>query len=342
MDLLGNATEDTRTPTPTRAARLPSVVLFVSALSACVSASADALPTRDQNPFLAGFGLPTAVDARLPAQSAWSLDLNWGNTALMQSTANESLIVDAETRELRLSFSHRLSKRLSLGLELPYRYTGGGNLDGFIDNWHDAFGLPEGARPIQPQDRLRLHYRRAGETLIDLDTPAEGLADAALSLAYSAHASDRSAVSVSLAVKVPTGKAHWLNSSNAVDVSTIIAAERRLTDRWHLSGQLAATWLGEGDLLPFLQRELVWSGRASLSFRVLPALALVVQMDGHTRAFDSELEFFDDSLIATLGGRIAFGSGWTFTLGVSEDIMVEHSPDVVFVAGIMKMTASPR
>lgn len=339
MDLLGNASESTRTPTPTRVSRLRSVVFFVTAFGACGGVCAEPLRTRDQNPFLAGFGLPGAVDARLPAQSSWSLDLNWGSTALIQTAADEFLIVDAETREVRLSFAHRISERFSLGLELPYRYTGGGNLDGFIDDWHDVFGLPEGARPIQPQDRLQVRYWREDETLVDLGTPTEGLADASVSLAYSVHASDRSAVSAALTVKVPTGKEHWLNSSNAVDISAIIAAERRFAERWHLSGQLAATWLGEGDLLPSLQRELVWSGRASLSFQMVPALALIVQMDGHTRAFDSELEFFDDSLIATLGGRIAFGSGWTFTLGVSEDIMVEHSPDVVFVVGITKMTA---
>ncbi len=301
-----------------------------------LTASAAPLPTRDQNPFLAGFGLPGPMNARLPERSEWAVDINWGSTALVQDATYEFLIVAAESRELRLSFARRLAQRWSLELELPYRYTAGGNLDGFINDWHDVFGLPEGARAIQPQDRLRMHYSRNNETLIELGTPTEGFADASVALAYALHASERAAVSAALAVKLPTGKDHWLNSSGAVDVSAILAAEHRLATRWTLAGQLAATWLGKGDLLPHLQRELVWGGHASMTFNATPALGLILQIDGHTRAFDSELEFYDDALVATLGGRINFGAGWTLSMGVSEDILVEHSPDVVFVMGLRK------
>lgn len=307
--------------------------------TAASSASASPLPTRDQNPFLAAFGLPGALDARMPERPTWALDFNWGSTALVQNAANEFLVVDAETREVRLSFARRIAERWSLELQITYRSTTGGTLDSFIDDWHDALGLPEGARRIQPQDRLRLHYWRDDATLIELGTQTEGLADASVSLAYALHTSNESAVSAAIAVKLPAGKDHWLNSSGAVDVSAIVTAERQLGERWRLDGQLAATWLGEGELLPHLQRDLVWSGRAGLSFALTPALDVGLQVDGHTRAFDSDLEFFDDALIATLGGHITFGSGWTFTLGVSEDIMVEHSPDVVFVIGLAKQDA---
>lgn len=328
------------------APRIDNLILYsicISALSALAttllltaSASASSLPGRDQNPLLAGFGLPGPMDARLPERSEWAVDFNWGSTALVQNAASENLIVDAESRELRLSFARRLATRWSVRLELPYRYTGGGNLDSFIDEWHDVFGLPEGARPMQPRDRLAVHYRRNGETLIELDSPTEGLADASIALAYALRDTQSTSVSAAVAVKLPTGKDHWLNSSGAADLSAILAAERRLSERWTLAGQLSATWLGDGDLLPDRQREFVWGGHTSLSFSIAPALELIVQMDGHTRAFDSELEFFDDVLVATLGGQIHFGEDWTLSLGVSEDILVEHSPDVVFVIGLRR------
>lgn len=320
---------------PTRAPSPTPHVLFACALAACATAAASPLPTRDQNPFTAAFGLPGPVRARLPERAEWTLDFNWASTALVQNAANESLTVDAESREVRLSFARRVAERWSIELELPYRHTSGGSLDGFIDDWHDVFGLPEGARRVQPQDRLRLHYWRDGDTFIELDSPVEGLADASLTLAYALVASDRSAVSAALAVKLPTGKDHWLNSTNAVDISAVLSAERRI-ERWSLGGQLSATWLGEGDLLPHLQRELVWSGQASVAFALTPRVALALQMDGRTRAFDSRLDFFHDALVATLGGHIAFGSDWTLSVGVSEDILVEHSPDVVFVLGLEK------
>ena len=68
--------------------------------------------------------------------------------------ATETLIVDAETREARLTLQAPLSDRFAFQLQLPYRYTGAGNLDGFIDGWHDAFGLPDGARSQLPSDAI--------------------------------------------------------------------------------------------------------------------------------------------------------------------------------------------
>lgn len=322
-----------------RVARQLSTAL---ALLVCFGAEASSLPTSDQNPFLAGFRLPRPVAARLPARSEWTLDLNWGSTALVQQSGGEALIADAETRELRLTYARKIGERWAMELELPYRSTSGGSLDGFIDNWHDVFGLPEGARHIQAQDQLQLRYWSEGTTWIELDQSRHGLADASLSARYALASSQTSAVSAALRIKLPTGTDHWLNSSGAVDISAILAAEHQLGERWKLNGQVAATWLGEGDLLPWMQRELVWSGRAGLAMRATQSLEFVLQLDGHTRVFDSDLEFFSEALIATFGGHLHFGNGWTFSAGVSEDLLVEHSPDVVFVFALKKAASSER
>ena len=67
-------------------------------------AEADPFPTRDLNPLLAGYGLPSALPARI-AGNSWSIatDLNWASTALVQGTDSEHVTVDAETREARVT-----------------------------------------------------------------------------------------------------------------------------------------------------------------------------------------------------------------------------------------------
>jgi hypothetical protein len=309
---------------------------FLSALLVCVGIEAAPLPTNDQNPYLAGFGLPRGIGARLPSSSAWQLDLNWASTALVQDARDEFMIVDAETRELRLTYRRRVSERWAFELQLPHRHTSGGSLDSFIDDWHELFGLPEGSRPIQPRDRLRLHYSRSGETLIEHDATTSGLGDLVLGAQYALHDSDGSAASIALHVKAPTGKHHWLNSSGATDISIVAAGERRLGERWSIEGQLAATRLGEGRLLPRLQRDLVWSARAGITVQLVPAFDLALQLDGHTRAFDSDLPILSAPLVTTIGFRWRFAPGWTVTGAVSEDIDVERSPDVVFVLGVKR------
>jgi hypothetical protein len=295
---------------------------------------------RDQNPFLAGVGIPSPMPTRVSesAERGWSggVDLLWGSTALVQSRGSETLIVDAETREARLTLTAPLSKRFSLQLELPYRYTGAGTLDGFIDGWHDAFGLPDGARSELPDDAVNITYLRNRSQQLSFGSSSTGLADAQASLGYDVVASERSALTAWLNVKLPTGDADDLTGSGATDVSFTLAGQRRLDELWSAYGQASVTWLGDGDILPDRQRSVVWSGLVGLSARAWRGLSIKGQIDAHTAAFDSNLDFLSDAVVLTVGGDYQFASGWRLDLGVSEDIAVEHSADVVFLFSVKR------
>jgi hypothetical protein len=268
----------------------------------------------------------------------WSggLDLSWGSSALVQESGSETLTVDAETREARLTLGGPISGRFSFQLQVPYRYTGAGSLDGFIDGWHDAFGLPDGARSELPSDDINISYTRDGSRRLGLTSSASGLADVQASLGYDVIASERSALTAWLDVKLPTGDVDKLTGSGATDVSLILAGERLLDEYWSWFGQASVTWLGEGDLLSYRQRSVVWSGLVGLSGRVWRGLSLKGQIDAHTAAFDSDLDFLNEAIVFTVGGEYRFASGWRMDLGVSEDLAVEHSPDVVFLFGIKR------
>jgi hypothetical protein len=63
----------------------------------------------------------------------------------------------------------------------------------------------------------------------------------------------------------------------------------------------------------------------------------LAQVNAHTRVFDdSDLDFFKEAIVLTLGGRIAITPSWSLNIGVSEDIAVEQSPDVVFMVGVTR------
>lgn len=301
-------------------------------------ADAAPFPARDLNPLLAGYGLPSALPARLPGDS-WSVaaDLNWASTSLIQSAGSEQLIVDAETRELRVTVGHSWSNGFAAQLELPYRYTGGGVLDSAIDSWHDMFSLPEGARSVMPRDRMRIVYERAGATLLDLDSSTSGLADASLDFGYSWHSTSATAVATWLSIKLPTGDADQLTGTGATDVSLAISGEHRFGDDWSVFAQAAVTWLGEGDRLASLQRDVAWSGVAGVGWRAWRGLQLKAQLDAHTSVFEEAgLDFLGDAIVLTVGGDYRFESGWRLDLAVSEDIAVESASDVVFVFGLRR------
>jgi uncharacterized protein DUF3187 len=306
-------------------------------LSANASAAAP-FPTRDLNPLLAGFGLPSALPAR-PSSESWSVaaDLNWASTSLAQRADGEQLIVDAETREARVTIGRSWPSGFAAQLELPYRYTGGGVLDEAIDSWHDLFSLPQGARSAMPTDRVRIVYDHAGTTLIDIDSSTSGLADASLDFGYSLRSTTATAVAAWLSVKLPTGDADRLTGTGATDVSLALAGEHELSKRWSVFGQAGVTWLGDGDRLTVQQRDVVWSGFAGVGWRAWRGLELKAQLDAHTAAFeDTDLDFLGDALVLTVGGDYRFASGWRLDVAVSEDIAVESASDVVFVFGLRR------
>ena len=306
-------------------------------LGAFGAASAAPFPTSDQNPLLSGFGLPTPLPASITDGWSIGMNLNWGSTALIQAHEDEALIVDAETREVRLTVQRALTERIAVRLQVPYRYTGAGSLDGFIDDWHDIFSFPEGDRPLLPEDQMRMAYTRNGPALFDMESSYSGFADVSIDLGYALQMTPSSSLTAWLSLEAPTGDAASLTSNEAFDASFALAGEHRFGDRWSVFGQAGVSLLGEGRLLPESQRDVVWSGLAGLSWRAFEPVEFKVQVDAHTAVFDdSELDFLNESIALTVGGALHFRSGWRLELGVTEDLAVETTPDVVFVLGIQR------
>lgn len=310
----------------------PTLLLISSA------AAADPFPARDLNPLLAGFGLPAALPARLSNES-WSIaaDLNWASVSLVQHAGTEQLIVDAETREARVTIGRSWQNGFAAQLQIPYRYTGGGILDSAIDSWHDIFGLPEGTRARSPKDRLRIAYASGNTVFFDERSPQSGLGDISLDFGRSLSATPATAVAAWLSIKLPSGDADRFTGSGATDVSLAIAGEHRLGEDWSVFGQAGVAWLGEGERLADRQRDFGWSALAGVGWRVTRGLELKAQFNAHSAVFDeADLDFLGEALVLTVGGDYRFASGWQFDVAVSEDIAVESASDVVFVLGLKK------
>jgi hypothetical protein len=299
---------------------------------------AETLHTRDQNPLLSGFGLTTPWPARFETAGHQSLraTLNWSSTASIQESGQESLELDAEGREWRLDWQYALSQNITLRVELPYQSFSGGSLDGFIDGWHSAFGLPEGARPLQHRNQYRIEYAQNGTTQL-IDTRAHsGIGNMQVEAGYQAHSSERNATSIWITGKLPTQRDSPLSSS-AFDMGGGVASEWQLSRHWNLSVQAALLYLGRGHVLPDQQHQWLTQGFINCNYLATSKLTLSAQFEAHSAAFrDSNLKQFDSAWIVTLGGTYRFNQHWRAQLGVSEDIKVESSPDVNFLFSLSR------
>ena len=303
---------------------------------ACASTPADPLPTRNENPLLAPFGIPSVPPSRLPAAGQGELagTLNWSNSITIETDGASNYHMDGETQELRLEWVHAFTDRLAVRAEVPWRRIGGGTLDGTIENWHQLWGLPNGDRDKAPRDQLLIAYSEGENLLLRVDDDASGLGDIPVSLGYQLVATPQHAVAAWLTVKAPTGQADALSGSEAVDVALSLAAETQLAERWKLFGQADATWLGDGDVLPTLQQSYVWSAMAGVTWNAWRGLDLTLQLDANSKVFDAPTNAAGDAVVLGFGGSYRTAGGWRFDLGFGEDLTIDAAPDFTFVFGV--------
>ena len=309
---------------------------------ATAAGAASPFPTRDQNPLITNFGLPMPLPARLPAPEGWSLDgaFNWSSSAIAQTGGREALIVDAETRELRVTAARRFGERFALQVQAPYRYVGPGVLDGFIDDWHELFGLPEGARPTLPEDQFLIVYERDGERVVDEHSSRSGIGNVSADAGVSLLSTERTGAALWLSLKLPTSTFD-LPGHDTTDAAVSLVADHRLTPRWSIYGQASLAFLGKDDAISRFQQRTVWSSHAGVSARAWGTLHLKLQLDAHTAMVDdSDLDYLGDAFALTFGGSYEFDGGWQLDAGLSEDISVDASPDVVFVLGVRRTLPS--
>jgi hypothetical protein len=289
--------------------------------------------TRNQNPLLALYGLPSPLPARLPPAGGGRIAgvVNWSNTEKEDFPADGNYTLDAEVLEFRLHFTHGISERIALHAELPWRQVSEGSLDGFIDDWHGAFGLPGGSRRRLPEGQLLIEFEQDGTTLLSIDESTSGIGDIPVAIGYQLYATDHAALATWLTVKAPTGSADDLTGSGAVDVAATLAGQSQMSEHWQLFGQASVAWLGDGDLLPEQQESLAWTLMGGLTWNAWRALDLTAQVEANSKIYDGLHSDLDgDAVVLTFGGAWRTTGGWRFDLAVSEDLQAGSSPDVSF------------
>lgn len=309
----------------------PLLVAFV--VAAGPAANAEPLVVRNQHPITSLYGLPAPLAARLPTAGAGraGLAVHWANFAATEASGRFEYTLDGEVVETRVDATFGLMDRFALHGAVAFRSLGTGTLDGTIESFHDALGLPNGSRDVLPDDQLLLAYATDGLTAFRLDRDVSGFADLPLAIGYQLRASETGALAGWLSVKLPTGSVDDLTGSGAVDVALSLAAERRLGERGQAFAQVNLAWLGEGDLLPALQEDHAWSILGGASWNAWRGLDLTAQLDANSGVLDSGLDDFDGgALVLTFGGSWRTSGGWHLELGISEDIQSDASPDVVF------------
>ena len=141
--------------------------------------------TSNMSPFVQLHGLPSARSAKLvPNKSlVWLVQTDIANNFTENTDGFESILIDGETYRVNLSLRYGFGDRWEVGVDVPYVRHAPGQLDAFIEGFHDLFGFGQANRDDRPRNRLDYSYN-SGVNTMRLNKSVSGIGEVRLSLGY--------------------------------------------------------------------------------------------------------------------------------------------------------------
>ncbi len=324
---------------------LRNLLLIIFLFSAWnVSATEDIFEpfsTSNLNPFSQIYGPPLSRSAKLveTGKFDWHLQYEVANNFTDGTTGVESVVIDGETHRTTLSIGYGISDRWDVRADVPYLNHRGGSLDGFIENWHDFWGLPNGGREKVEDDLLR-YIHQSGSLQTRITRSSSAIGDVRLSLGYRLSENDESTRiwTIRGGVKLPTGEPEDLTGSDSSDVFfTLHLSDTEVFSHPALNfhGSLGFMSMGDGDILEDHLEDYLFYGSSTIAWSVSKRVSLKAQFDFHSAVYDSDLkELGDFTGQLIVGGSIRLSEASRLDISVSEDIITDTSPDVVLQLGL--------
>ncbi|MCY4406590.1 MAG: DUF3187 family protein [Rhodospirillaceae bacterium] len=292
------------------------------------------------NPFHLLYGVPASAGARVMPEGTSELiaSLDMASHLRAGASGTERVLIDGETWRHGLALRHGLGGGWELLVDVPAVSHTGGVFDGFIEDWHDAFGLPQGDRDRVPGDRLALLYADGGAARVDIDGDVHSLGDVSLGLGYALPSPPfaNDGMVVRAMVKLPGGDEDALAGSGGYSVSARAETSgafpgSAVSRRWLYSATLGVLAGEAPGALSSIGGRLIAFGRFGVTWRVLEDLDLMAQIDVHSSPYGaSALSALSDAAVMPgLGGRLRITERIGLEVAVTEDDGARHAaPDI--------------
>ena len=254
----------------------------------------------------------------------WGNDFGWNQEPPGEMPEDRRFLVDGEHRGFDLDVSMSPGERWEVGLLLPYRWRGGGVLDGVIDWWHGVVAfLPDNLRSRFDRDLLRVDGRSDAFEPIEWQGGAGGgLGNLALRGRFAVADARGDPVAWSWTVgaelAVPTGTGPF--AGNGIDFGLETQTAKRIGDAWDLHLGAGVTRFGTRELSGISYQQNRGFGFAALEWHVARRLSLIVQLDGATRLVQDIARFPASHVYLRIGAKLDVSERWMLEGGFTENI----------------------
>ena len=272
------------------------------------------------------------------------LDVTETNTLLDDTGKEPFFKADAEMTRVTGRFKYGLTRRLTLGVNVPIVYIHGGFLDGFIEAVERSIDRLRGDREAETANQVDIRLIDGGTTEIDVREDTFGVGDVSLEGLFQVFQETFwiPAVSLRLAVKFPTGEFSDLHGSGEFDGAAGVAIQK-IWGRWSVSVGGGVTLPGNPFQTPRLKPDPILYGHFSLE-RLLSAewsIGGQLKIVGGLMDLDAE-ESADPNIVLrvrpltdrsyeiNLGAKWAFRQGWLAQFGIVQNFKNSAAVDADF------------
>lgn len=262
-------------------------------------------------------------------ENSLSFTLSHSSTYTVQESGDWTIHLDMEITELNLRYKRIINNNFEFDFDIPVLIIGAGFMDGFIEDYHHAFGFPGYGRSNRPKNEFLYEVRKDGDLIIRGKSGVKP-GDIRLSLKKSLISSDNLNLSIKGSVEIPLSSARQGFSNGNIDGSLSVALDKRISDRtityWNVGAVFPGNVKGHEDL----NMKNFFYGGAAAETHLIKDLFLIVQVLGQSKIYPTtDLEAVDRAaVLLAVGGRYHTGKG-ALDLSLTEDLSQSGVPDFI-------------
>ena len=281
---------------------------------------------------------PTPETPAALHQGQWQVGLlsSWNNYFDVEP---KRYVIDVEAFRFTVSAAYGITSRLEVQAALPLSYRGGGILDRFIQNFEGLLGVPNEMRKQAPRNRYLIRINgNDGHTFERSGVDSGwGLEDATVSLRYRLAAGTETfpAVTASVMLKIPAGRAASLFSSSGYDVAGGFAAGQRV-GRFNLYGSLVGIHYATTEIVGVELRPNQFSLFTGAEYRYSSRTSWLLQTLVTSAGAKHFGDFSKSTYEVTLGFKHVLSDNLLLEASVLENLFTfDNSPDLGFHVGVV-------
>jgi hypothetical protein len=263
-------------------------------------------------------------------ENSMSLSLSHSSTYTVEESPEWTISLDMEITELSFRYKRTIKKLFEFDLDIPVLIFSKGFMDGFLEDYHDAFSFPDYGREDRPKNDFLYEVRRDGNLIIRGKSGTR-LGDIRLAVKKPLLSADDYTLSVKGDIEVPVSSAKKGYSNGSLDAGISLLFDKSISDSTVTYWNLGAVFPGDVrghenvDLRNFI------NGGFAVETELKKNLSLLVQLHGQS-------DIYPDTGISAVDGKaffIAFGGRYysgnkNYELSLTEDLNTTGAPDFIF------------